>query len=176
MKLYRTKVSSIAHAVVEKLCQLEMIEVSKEFRSEAEQDLVAIMEEYLRRDTALNKQVKDHMHDHKLSYDLYGKVRRQVSEEWGHPFGYEVEKFLSRQFLEDFMLSKYVEEVFVDDDPLLKTIMNILKDFDVNEEELKAEAESKILNIKKGTVDYEIALAQALRDVKKRRGLLTKHE
>ena len=49
MKLYRVKIPVIAKAVIGDLAQSGMIDVDKDKRPEAELDLVAIMEEYLRR-------------------------------------------------------------------------------------------------------------------------------
>ena len=53
MKLYKARVPLIAKAVVERLVSERDIEVSPESRLEAEQDLVAIMETFLRRDIEL---------------------------------------------------------------------------------------------------------------------------
>ena len=47
MKLYRLKIPEISAAVIERLANDEDIEVTPENRSEAEQDLTAIMEEFL---------------------------------------------------------------------------------------------------------------------------------
>ena len=42
----------------------------------------------------------------------------------------------------------------------------------MDERALRAEAKEKIANIAEGTVDYELALQAAVKDVKKRRGLI----
>ena len=55
MKLYRVKIAPIAHEVIQTLNDTGLIEVDPEKRAEAELDLVAIMEEYLRRDSALRE-------------------------------------------------------------------------------------------------------------------------
>ena len=53
MKLYKVKIPTIARAVIETLCNESAIEVAPENRQEAEMDLVAIMEEYVRRDAEM---------------------------------------------------------------------------------------------------------------------------
>ena len=90
MKLYRVKIPAIAHSVIESLCNEEAIDVAVENRAEAELDLVAIMEEYLRRDIALREQVREHMSSHEVPYDHYSKLRSQFAESWGHPTGEDV--------------------------------------------------------------------------------------
>lgn len=173
MKLYRVKVPEIAHAVIERLSVGGMLEVEPDNKSEAELDLVAIMEEYQRRDMALRDSVRELMSRRGIPYDQYGKTRGRMADEWGHPTGDDVERFLARQFMENFMISNFIEEVFGEDKAMYKLIMDILFEFNVDERALRDEARSKIQNIEEGTVDYEIALSKAVREVKKRHGLIS---
>ncbi len=172
MKLYRVKIGPIAHEVIQTLNDTALIEVDPEKRQEAELDLVAIMEEYLRRDSALREAVREDMSAHNIPYEQYGKVRSKMAEEWGHPTGDDVERFLSRQMVENFMISHFVTEVFADDKEIFKKILQILVQNDVDEGALRAEAQERIQNIPEGTVDYELALNRAMKEVKKRHGLL----
>ena len=172
MKLYRVKIGPIARDVIQTLNDTALIEVDPEKRQEAELDLVAIMEEYLRRDTALREAVRENMSAHNIPYEQYGKVRSKMAEEWGHPTGDDVERFLSRQMVENFMISHFVTEVFADDKEIFKKILQILVQNDVDEGALRAEAQERIQNIPEGTVDYELALNRAMKEVKKRHGLL----
>ena len=98
--------------------------------------------------------------------------RSRLAEEWKHPVGEEVGKFLARQIVENFMISRFVDEVYLDDGPLWRRVVDILRSFDVNEDDLREEAKGLIKNIREGTVDYEIAFEKALRDVKKKKGLI----
>lgn len=172
MKLYRAKVPVIAKEVIDRLVADEDIEVAPDHRAEAEQDLVAIMEEYLRRDMELRDRIKDHMATRNIPYDEYGRTRKQLSEELGHPMGDDVDRFLARQFIENLLISPNIDEVFTEDKELYKKTIEVLRRHDVDEREIREEAVSKIKNVREGTVDYEIALQNAIRDVKKRRGLL----
>ena len=172
MKLYRARIPAIAHDVIEKLSDAEDIEVLPENKSEAEKDLVSIMEEYLRRDYQLRDAVKEAMANGGVSYDQYGKMRSRLAEEWNHPTGESVAKYLARQFIENFMISRFVEEVYAEDGILWRKTLDLVKSHDVNEDALREEAKASIKNLTEGSVDYEIALQRALRDVKKRRGLI----
>lgn len=172
MKLYRARIPDIAKKVIEDLVKDGSLEVLPENRSEAELDLVAVMEEYLRRDAHLRESVRESMSRRGIPYDRYSKVRSEVAGEMGHPTGNEVERFLARQFVEGFMISRFVEEVYGEDGELMKRIRGILESFDVDERAIREEAREKVKNLEEGTVDYEIALNHAIKEVKKRHGLL----
>jgi hypothetical protein len=98
-------------------------------------------------------------------------VKGGIAGNWGHPTGDEVDRFLARQFIENFMISNFVGEVYTDDRELYKKLLDILKSFDVDERALRAEAEERIKNVKEGSVERQEALNRALREVRKRHGL-----
>lgn len=170
MKLYRTKVPTIANEAIRQLVEDGDIEVGS--REEAEKDLVAIMDDYMRRENAMRDLIKDHMARRALPYDQFGKVRTALAEERGHPLGEDVERFLARQFTENLMISPHIEEVFGEDAAIYKKLLGVLKRNDVDEEGIRTEAKGKIKNLREGTVEYEVAFEQAVRDVKKRKGLI----
>jgi len=171
MKLYRARVPQIAHAVIERLVNDGDIEVAPTDKEEAASDLVAIMESYLRRDNDLREAVRDQMERKNIPYDQYGKVKGGIAEEWAHPTGDEVDKYLARQFIENFMISNFVGEVYTDDRELFKKIIDVVVGFDVDERALRAEAEERIKNVKEGSVERQDALNRALREVRKKHGL-----
>lgn len=172
MKLYRAKIPTIAKAVLERLSDEGDIELSPDRRDEAEKDLCAIMDEYVRRDNELREHIRDEMADHAIPYSEYGRTRKRLAEEIGHPLGDDVERFLCRQFIENLLISPNVDEVYEEDRVLYKKVMEVLKAHDVDEAEIREEATARIKNVQEGTVDYEIALQEQVRQVKKRRGLI----
>lgn len=172
MKLYRAKVPAIARAVLERLASEGDIEIKPDAKEEAEKDLAAIMDEYLRRDNDLRERVRDEMSALNIPYSDYGRTRKRVAEELNHPLGDDVDRFLCRQFIENLLISPSIEEVFEEDRVMYKKVMEVLKLHDVDENEIRAEAASRIKNVQEGTVDYEIALQEQMKVVKKRRGLI----
>jgi len=171
MKLYRAKIPVIAHEAVKVLLEAGDIEVEPGNRAEAEADLVAIMEEFLRRDADLRARAKDIVEKRSLPYGAYGQVRKDLAEQSGHPMGDDVVRFLCRQFIENLLISPSVDEVYADDATMLRRLREVLAAHDVDEEGIRTEAAARIKNVKEGTVEYELALAEAVRDIKKRKGL-----
>ena len=172
MKLYRAKVSEIARDVLETLQQGGDIEVLGDNQAEAEQDLVAVMEEFLRREYELRDKIREHMADQRIPYNEFGRTKKRLADESGHPLGGDIERFLARQFVESMMISRFVDEVFTDDNVMYKKVIGILTTHNVDEREIRDEAIEKVKNIREGTIEYEIALQNAVKDVKKRRGLI----
>jgi hypothetical protein len=172
MKLYRAKIPVIAKATIDRLVVEGDIEVQPDRREEAEKDLVAIMDEYLRRDTELRDRSRDIMAAQNIPYSDFGRTRKRLADEMGHPLGDDVERFLCRQFIENMMISPHIDEVFGEDRAIYKKVMEVLKSNDVDENEIREEAISRMKNVQEGTVDYEIALQEQMKQVKKRRGLL----
>ncbi len=171
MKLYRSRVPQIARAVIGRLIQDGDIEVEPEGREEAERDVIAIFEEFLRRDDDLRETVRDVMARNQIPYDQYGKIRSQVAEGRGHAVAEDVDRYLARQIVENCMVSRHISEVFADDKDLYKKVIDTLRANDVDERALRTEAEGMIKNIAEGSVNYQDALQRALRDVRKRHGL-----
>lgn len=172
MKLYRSKVPVIAAECISALVEAGDVEVDPAHREEAQRDLEAIMDDYLRRESDLRERIRDHMADEGLTYDRYGKVRSRMAEEWGHPVGDDVERYLVRQFVENLMISPNIDEVYEEDKVIYKRLMDVVRLHHVDEEAIRDEARDKIKNVHEGTMDYEIAMRQAVRDVKKRKGLI----
>lgn len=172
MKLYRSKVPVIAQESIEVLVRDGDIEVLPERKEEAQRDLEAIMEDYLRRDGDLREAIRDHMANESLPYNEYGKTRSKLAESWGHPVGDDVERYLVRQFVENLMISPNIDEIYEEDRVIYKKLMEVVRSHDVDEEAIREEARGKIKNVAEGTVDYEIAMRNAVRDVKKRKGLI----
>lgn len=173
MRLYRTKVPTIAKDVIDTLNNDGDIEVMGENKPEAEQDLIAIMDEYLKRDAAFRNQVRDYMDRRKLPYGEYGRARKALAEEIKHPLNDDVERYLARQFVEVMMYSRFVEEIYTEDRDLYKKCIAILRNHHVDEREIREAAKGRIKNEKEGTLEFEIAMEKAVRDEKIARGLLS---
>jgi hypothetical protein len=107
-----------------------------------------------------------------IPYSDFGRTRKRLADELGHPLGDDVERFLCRQFIENMMISPNIDEVFEEDRTIYKKVMEVLKANDVDENEIREEALARMKNVPEGTVDYELQLQEQMKQVKKRRGLI----
>jgi len=172
MRLYRGKVPVIAQEVIKTLIDDGSIEVDVENRIEAELDLKAIMDDYLRRDRRIRSEVQDYMATRKIPYDRYGEIRKLKTQEHNHPTGDKVISYLASQFTEMFMNSASVEEVYSDDREIRSKVFGILKKHNVNEKELREEALIKLKHIDENSLEFQIRFPEALQEVRRKHGLL----
>jgi len=172
MKLYRKKIEPIAKAIIDRLATDGDVDILPEKREEAEKDLIAIMDEYRRRDHQLRESVRDHMSNRQLPYSEQGRTRKRMADQMGHPIGDDVERFLTRQFLECLLVSPNVEEVYEEDPIMHRKVIEVLREHDVDEQAIREEAMARVKNVQEGTVDYEIALQKAVQDVKRSKDLI----
>src|SRR6478609_9901428 len=137
MKLYTGKIGSIAQEVIQSMSQAQDIEVND--AHEAQLDVEAVLKEYVRMDRECTDKAKDLLEERKLDYGQFGKLKRALAEEKGFALGEEATSYLATQFLESFMQSRFVEEVYADDVTLRKKTKDLLKKHMMVEEELDAE-------------------------------------
>ena len=169
MKLYASKIPTIAEELIRSLVAAGDIEVNDV--AEAQLDIEAILKEYVRVDRELTDQAKDLLEQRKLSYGQFGKLKRALAEEKGFAMGEEATSYLATQFLESFMQSRFVEEVYADDVVLRKKIKELLRKHMMVEEELDAEVRQRIKNLEEGSSAWEVEYQRAMDQIKRKHGL-----
>ncbi len=169
MKLYTSKIPTIAEELIRSLVEAGDIEVTDV--PEAQLDVEAILKEYVRLDREFTDQAKDLLEQRKLSYGQFGKLKRGLAEEKGFALGEEATSYLATQILESFMQSRFVEEVFADDTVLRRKTKEILRKHMMVEEELDAEVRQRIKNLEEGTSAWDVEYKRAMDQIKRKHGL-----
>lgn len=171
MKLYKGKIPVIAQDIVTKLVDEGDVELVPGMKSEAEADLESIMKNYLRQERRLSNIVRDHIADYKIDYDRRGEIRRDKAKDIGHPIGDRVMPYLATQFNRMIMNSPNFDEVYSDDNSIRSKIFDVLRKNNVNEAELREEAQARLSNLDENSLEYQIRYREAISDVRRRRGL-----
>ncbi|MGC6508693.1 MAG: DUF507 family protein [Myxococcota bacterium] len=172
MRLYRAKVPDIASEVIKRLTDAQAIEVDSFNRSEAEKDLVAIMENYLRENRRIREEVHDFMERNSIQYIEFGKQLNRRAKRRNHPLGEQVEVFLANQFINNFFNSPFYDEVFVTDHELRKSIVDILREFHVDEAVLHQIARQRLSNMSEDDAGYHIRYEEELKKIRIEHGLI----
>jgi hypothetical protein len=169
MKLYTSKVPTIAQEVIQTLVRDGDIEISDP--EEAKLDVEAVLKEYVRLDRELTDQAKDVLEQRRLDYGQFGKIKRALAEERGIGLGEEAITWITTQTLETFMQSAHVEEVFADDATLRRKVRDILKKHMAVDEELDAEVRRRIKNLQEGTQTWDLEYAKVMEQIRRKHGI-----
>ncbi len=172
MRLYRSQIPRLAEDVIGTLALDGDIVVEVAERPEAEQDIRAIMEEYLRQEHRVVQETREIMEQRQITYDQFGRIKGQVAETRGHPTGDDGIRWIVGQILENFMISKYVEEVFGEDRAMRKAIMGLFRKHLVEEADLDREVRARLKNMRPGSDKWDIEYRRMMDDVRRKRGLV----
>jgi uncharacterized protein len=169
MRLYNTKVPLVATEIVRTLSSEQAIAVTN--ASEAELDVQAILKEYLRLDRELTDKAKDLVAQKGLPYEQYGRIKKVMAQEKKFAFGEEGLEWITNQIIEAFMNSPHIEEVFVEDTALRRSMAQILRKHMQADDELDAEVRRRIKNLEEGSATWDVEYQKAMEQIKRNRGL-----
>jgi len=171
MRLYRSQIPRIAEDIIANLALDGDIVVDSDDRPDAEQDVRAIMDEYLRQESRVVQETREHMEELKITYDQFGKVKSRFADRRSHPTGDDGIRWIVGQVLENFMMSRYIAEVFGDDRTMRKAIMEIFRKHLIDEADLDREVRARMKNMRSGTDKWEIEYRRIMDEVRGKRGL-----
>ena len=172
MRLYRSQIPRLAEDIIGTLALSGDIVVEVSLRPEAEQDIRAIMEEYLRQEHRVVQETREIMEQRQITYDQFGRIKGQVADSKGHPTGDDGIRWIVGQILENFMISKYIDEVFGEDRAMRRAIMGLFRKHLVEEADLDREVRSRLKNMRPGTNKWDIEYRRVMEDVRRKRGLI----
>ena len=172
MRLYRSQIPRIAEDIIGTLQLDGDIVVATDDRADAEQDVRAIMEEYLKQESRVVQETREFMEAKQITYDQFGRVKAQFAEKRSHPTGDDGIRWISGQILENFMISRYVDEVFGEDRKMKKTLMRLFRKHLIEEADLDREVRGRLKNLRPGTEKWEIEYRRVMDEVRRKRGLV----
>ncbi|MBN94309.1 MAG: hypothetical protein CL928_09575 [Deltaproteobacteria bacterium] len=172
MRLYRSQIPRLAEDIIETLSLDGDIVVDNQSRAEAEQDIRAILEEYLRQENRVIQETRELMERGQITYDQFGRIKGRIADERGHPTGDDGIKWIAGQILENFMISNHIDEVFGEDKVMRKTLMRIFRRHLIEEADLDREVRGRLKNIRPGSDKWDIEYRRVLDDIRRKRGLI----
>jgi hypothetical protein len=169
MRLYSGKVPAIATEVVRALLTSKDIEA--ESPKEVEADVASVLNQYLSDEREVNDRAKDVLERTRKPQTEFQRVRSLVADEKGIKVGDEALDYLLDQVVEMLMHSNNVDEVFVEDLVLRRTMAPVFKKHMAVDSTLDADVRAQLKHVREGTRDWEIEYAKVLEQVKRRKGL-----
>ncbi len=172
MRLYRAQIPRIAADIIKTLRVDNDIEVSEPNVSEAELDVVAILDQYRKTELRITDQAKDLLESRGLGHGDLGRVKRELCERYQHPTGDDALPWIIGQIIECFMMSRFVDEVYADDNTLRRKIKAVLTRHLVDDAKLDAEVRARIKNLQEGTSAWHIQYQKVMQEVRRKHGLV----
>ena len=169
MRLYAGKLPAVSTEVVRALLAPHAIEAERP--KEVEADIAAVLNQYLSDEREVNDRAKDVLERTHKPQTEFQRVRSLVADEKGIKVGDEALDYLLDQVVEMLMHSNNVDEVFVEDIDLRRTMAPVFKKHMAVDSTLDVEVRAQLRHVREGTRDWEIEYAKVLEQVKRRKGL-----
>lgn len=172
MKLYPKAIPAIARDVVAKLMADGDIEVETLRIADAEQDMAAVLKEYLAAEERVNQATREALERRGYDHSRFNAVKREMAEVRGFKMADEGIDFMINQMLEFLLISRNVEEVFSDDAPMRRKIYQAFKKHLDVDDDIDREARGRLKHLAEGTQAWEIEYRKAVDAIRRNRGLI----
>lgn len=172
MKLYPKAIPAIARDIVAALMADGDIEVETLRIADAEQDMAAVMKEYLAAEERVNQATREALERRGYDHSKFHSVKREMADVRGFKMGDEGIDYMINQMLEFLLISRNVEEVFGEDPGMRKKIFGVFKKHLDVDEEIDREARSRLKHLAEGTQAWEIEYQKAVEAIRRNRGLV----
>lgn len=172
MRLYGSKVPTIAQEIVRSLLAAKDIEVEEQSaQREVVADVEAVLKSYLDTEKIVDEKTRELLQRTGRGTSEFSKVRQQIGEHHGIKVGDEMLDYLLDQVVEMLMHSANVDEVFAADIELRRRMSPVFKKHMGADGELDGEVRAQLRHLKEGTSQWDIEYARVLEQVKRKRGI-----
>jgi hypothetical protein len=169
MRLFSGKIPVISAEIARSLAEDGDIEAND--LGEVEEDIAAVLKEYLRTDRSIVERAKDLLEIRGLPYSQFSRVKKKVAEDRGFGVGDDSLDYIMAQIIGCFMHSKFVEEVYAEDHELRKKMKPVLRKHMSVDEEVDEEVRRKLRNLEEGTQSWEVEYRRVQEQVMRKRQL-----
>ena len=139
--------------------------------AEVEEDIAAVLKEYLRSERAIVEKAKDLLEIRGLPYSQFSRVKKAVADDRGFGVGEDAIDYIMSQLIGCFMHSRFVEEVYAEDHELRRKMKPILRKHMSVDEEVDEEVRNRIKNLEEGTQSWEVEYRRVQEQVMRKRRL-----
>ena len=172
MRLYSKVIPAIGRDIISRLMADGDIEVETMRVVEAEQDMAAIMKQYLADEEAVNRATKDTLERRGYDHSQFDRVKREMADVRGHKTGEDGIDYVINQMLEFLILSRNVEEVFAEDHKMRRKIHDTFKKYLLVEDGIDREVRARLKHLEEGTADFDIEYRKQVEQIKRLKGLI----
>lgn len=172
MKLYSKAIPAIARDIIATLMADGDIEVETLRIADAEQDMAAVMKEYLGSEERVNQATREALERRGYDHSRFHQVKREMADVRGFKMGDEGIDYIINQMLEFLLISRNVEEVYAEDPTMRKKVYASFKRHLEVDDEIDREARGRVKHLAEGTQAFEIEYQKAVEAIRRNRGLV----
>jgi hypothetical protein len=169
MRLYSSKVPSIAAEIVRVLLGAKDIEA--ESPREVEADVASVMNSYLMTEREVSDRTKELLERTGRPMTDYARVKAQIAESKGIKVGDEMLDYLLDQIVEMFAHSTNVDEIYAADVELRRKMAPIFKKHLNVDDALDAEVRAQLKHVSEGSRTWDVEYTRVLEQIKQKRGI-----
>jgi hypothetical protein len=169
MRLYSSKVPSIAQEIARML--LAANDIESESPREVEADIEAVLNSYLQTEKEVTERTKELLDRTGRSMSEFGRVKGQVAESKGIKTGEDTLDYLLDQIVEMFHHSHNVDEIYAEDVALRRKMAPIFKKHMLMDEALDAEVRAQLKHVTEGSRTWDIEYQRVMEQIKQKRGV-----
>lgn len=171
MKLYPKAIPAVARDIIATLMADGEIEVETLRIADAEQDMAAVMKEYLSSEERVNQATREALERRGYDHSRFNQVKREMADVRGFKMGDDGIDFMINQMLEFLLISRNIEEVYGEDPGMRKKIYAAFKKHLDVDDEIDREARGRIKHLAEGTQAWEIEYQKAIEAIRRNKGL-----
>lgn len=169
MRLYSARIPKLAKEMVVPL--LKDGDIESDSPNEVEEDVVAVLSQYMRDEQAATDRAKEIVAQRNLPPTELGRIKKLVADERKIKIGEDAIDYVLDQLVEMLFHSANVSEVFVEDYVLRRKMREPLRRLTSEEEDLQAEVRSQLKHVKEGSSVWEVEYRRMMEEIKRRKGL-----
>lgn len=166
MKIYRRVIPKIAKDIVRTLLANKAIEVEDGHRDEAELDVAAVLVNYLNEVDAITHDAQETLQRHNLSQDMLGRIKKQLADQRKIIVGKDAGEFIIDQIINGLFESRYIEEVFAEDNEIRRMVAESITKYFGVDEELDREVRGRLRNLREGTAEWEVEYGRLIEQMR----------
>lgn len=171
MKIYKTRIPSIASEVAQALIAAEAIEVSDAQKNMFVHDIEDVLDAYLATERRIHEEAQDLIAARNADFSALGRIKRELAKKYNFGMDDDAIDWLTDQLIEKLYNTENVDEIWADDPQIRKISRDVLYKHTQIDDELDAEVRSKIKNLSEGSVAWDVKYRQVLSDLRRRKGL-----
>lgn len=169
MRLFSGKLAPLSEEITKALVDAHDIECGS--KKEVAKDIEAVFTNYLQIEREVTEKAQDLVRNRGLPFSEVGRIKKVMAEQKGIKLDDELLDFLLDQLLEILMHSGNVDEIFVEDHVLKKTMRPLLRKHGSIEDEVETEVRGKMKHVQEGSRNWEVEYKRITADVQRRKGL-----